>query len=188
MAAADLIQAQLDYQQDLAVYAEERRQCDEAEASWRGSLLSGGRYMRHERPLGSGNGSGYPHPDLTATSGVGARAAVTPVSTRASVQRIPALHAEQPVAAWAAEEPISAVTAAEDVVAAFAAEHVVSTLSVDDVVAGSPDEGLAAVGALDRDGQVVAGARRWRWRRRRADPGCMDLGRGYMVPYRHLKG
>ena len=67
--------------------------------SWRGSLLSGGRYMRHERPLGSGNGSGYPHPDSTATSGVGARAAVTPVSTRASVQRIPALHAEQPVAA-----------------------------------------------------------------------------------------
>ena len=149
MRISRLAQAILDYQQDLAVrrlFAIRRRY----------------RYMRHARPLGSGNGSGCPHPDLTATSGVGARAAVTTVSPRASVQRIPTLLAEQPVAARAAEEPISAVTAAEDIVAALAAEHVVSTPSVNHIVAGSPDEGLAAVGALDRDGQALAGARRWR--------------------------
>ena len=104
-----------------------------------------------------------PHPDLTATGGVGARASVTPVSTRASVQRIPAV---SPTARrglrrrTAGRGPgrrraISAVTAAEDVVAASAAEHVVSTLSVDDVVAGGPVEGLAVVGALDLTGKPL---------------------------------
>ena len=56
--AADLIQAQLDYQQTSPSMPKSAGSPTKPRLSWRGSLLSGGRYMRHARPLGSGNGLG----------------------------------------------------------------------------------------------------------------------------------